>query len=58
MKLIDKITGPNGTVRVLWSSEDREFICKLVGKPDADYFTDDETDAKRTAELMAGYPAR
>lgn len=51
---IDTIKGPNGEVDVIYDSVNAEFVCKLRGKPVADYYTDDRDDAIGTAKLMAG----
>lgn len=45
---------PSGReVKVYWEAEYGEYCCKLVGAPDADYFTDDFGDALGTAKSMA-----
>jgi hypothetical protein len=41
---------PNVTAR--YSAEYREFTVRLIGRPEADYFTDDRTDALQTAIAM------
>ena len=43
-------TLPNMTAS--YSSEYREFRVRFIGRPDADYFTDDRGDALETAKRM------
>lgn len=58
VRKIFEMSGPKGIVKVYYNSELREFCAKLSGYPESDYFTDDQTDAERTAEVMAGYAPR
>ncbi len=39
-------------VSVYWNSEYKEYVCRMKGNPDADYFTTDKEDAIATAELI------
>lgn len=41
---------PNMKAR--YSSEYREFRIQFIGRPEADYFTDDKQDALETAKCM------
>jgi len=40
------------TVNIYRDTEYDQFVCKLVGSPKADYFTDDKDDAFATAHAM------
>ncbi len=55
---IDKMDGPTGSAILYYDPEFNEFIVRIVGKPAADYFTDDEADARATMERMVGYAPR
>lgn len=41
-----------GVVNVYWNSDWKEFICKVKGKIDGEYFTTEKDDALATAEAM------
>ncbi len=43
---------PNMTAT--YNSEYQEYRIRIIGKPEADYFTQDADDALRTARCMAG----
>ena len=58
MRKIAEVTGTAGTVKVYRDSDWQQYICKLVGNPEADCFTDDRQDALDTAVAMSGYQAR
>lgn len=41
-----------GRVKVYRNAPMQEYVCKLPGRPEADYFTDDRDDAMATARAM------
>jgi hypothetical protein len=51
---ISSFTNGDKTTTVYWNSDDREFVVKLRGRPQADYFTTDKADAIGTAMNMVG----
>lgn len=63
-RLIDSVqpSGPFGNagykVKIHWNTELQEFRIRLYvngkARPEADYFTDDKTDAENTATRMVG----
>ena len=48
MRTIAKIDG----IVVKYNHEYSEYIVQIVGKPETAYFTDNKTDAMRTAQVM------
>ena len=48
MRTIAKIDG----IVIKYSPEYSEYSVQIVGKPETAYFTDDKTDALRTAQVM------
>lgn len=57
MRLIQTISGTAGTAKAYRDSENGEYVVRFTGRdgarrPDADYFTDDKSDALGTARAM------
>ena len=48
MRTIAKIDG----IVIKYNPELSEYTVQIVGKPETAYFTDDKTDALRTAQVM------
>ena len=48
MRTIAKLDG----IVIKYNPEYSEYIVQIVGKPETAYFTDDKTDALRTAQIM------
>ena len=48
MRTIAKIDG----IVIKYNPDYAEYIVQIVGKPETAYFTDDKTDALRTAQIM------
>jgi hypothetical protein len=51
-RLISTIGIADAVVKVYYRSEDREFVCRIPGRPEVDYFTNDKDDAMHTAWAM------
>ena len=56
-RLISTIGIADPVGKVYYRSEDREFVCRVPGRPEADYFTDDKDDAMHTAWAMVRHVA-
>ena len=48
MRTVAKIDG----IVIKYNPEYSEYTVQIVGKPETAYFTDDKTDAMRTAQVM------
>ena len=55
LRKLETHTGPNGTAKLYRNAEFNEYVVKLSGNPDADYFTPDRDDATNTAILMVNH---
>jgi hypothetical protein len=60
MKSIAIYTSPETgkTARTYWNVETEEFIVKLIGNPNATYFTNDKDDALATMKAEADFVPR
>jgi hypothetical protein len=52
------VTNGEEQARVYYNPQDKEYVVKLKGRPNADYFTDDKMDAVKTAFGMVGLDPR
>jgi hypothetical protein len=55
LRLKATVHGEHCVVKVYRNPETKEFVCKLVGQPTANYFTEDSEDAVNTATAMADH---
>ena len=46
-----------GVIVKVYRNECDEFVCRIPGRPQADYFTNDKDDAMHTAWAMARHPS-
>jgi len=52
MRLIETIELQGHICKIMYSPHVREYIARLNGKPETDYFTDDKDDAIATSKHM------